>query len=415
MYSRSIIIALLLGIFSACSPTGRNPELLVTESFPVETETAGPKVIPPAETAGSTTAPVNNLPESAASEPEMPSGQLAFIGLDGNVWLMDMGTGDKVQVTGDGRSVFAFTQEESFTYDHPAWSSDGRFLAFLQTRYTPRMDSTEIMEYLWIYDAESGESRSALESENLNGYAWRPGTHQLTYADTIDPNYFTARGTVDASLAKGILSLDVDSGEVTELVSAAGYALVNPSWSPDGRFAGFDEVIFMEGRGNFAYNEIESGDTIRWDRPIGNYDWSPDSSLILYDNLTYVPNGEESIFLNNPLGTDEKVLASPGENSYASMPRFSPDGSLAAYRIASLLEEGPLDTLVVLPTAGGVARQLAELEEIGSIFWVEDGKSLVITTGPYDTPRLVKVSIESGEIAELVDGWQPAWQPQPGP
>ena len=89
---------------------------------------------------------------------------------------------------------------------------------------------------------------------------WKPQTHIIAYGEMTDPNYFTGRGKVDASLAKGILGLDVDSGETLELVKPQGFSLVNPKWSADGRFLSFDEVYLMEGRGNFAYYDFEKGE-----------------------------------------------------------------------------------------------------------------------------------------------------------
>ena len=140
--------------------------------------------------------------------------------------------------------MFSFSEEKFYTYQEPAWSSDGRFLAYERTTYTPLADRTDIKESLWIYDDDSGEMRLLLEDMQITGFAWKPQTHVIAYGEMIDPNYFTGRGTVDASLAKGILGLDLDSGETLELVKPQGFSLVNPKWSADGRFLSFDEGLF---------------------------------------------------------------------------------------------------------------------------------------------------------------------------
>ena len=111
------------------------------------------------------------------------------------------------------------------------------------------------------------------------------------------------------------------------------------------------------------------------------------------------------------MGTEEEALSPLIEGSYASYPVYSPDGSMAAYKTASLVEDGQPDILMVIPAAGGEAHQVTELVQIGTILWSAGGENLVVSTGPYDTPQLVQVDLNSGEVTVLADGWQPAWQP----
>ncbi len=412
MNKSGLIAILLLFSSSACTPVTGGTTLPADNGAPISAEPSGGPVLQSAESPTATVTPAVAQPEATPTMQPIDQ-RLAYIGGDGNLWLLDLITGGQQQLTSDGRSMFSFSQEKFVTYQQPAWSSDGRFLAYERTTYTPLADRTDIKESLWMYDDDSGEMRLLLEDMQIPGFAWKPQTHLIAYSEMIDPNYFTGRGTVDASLANGILGLDVDSGETLELVKPQGFSLINPQWSADGRFLSFDEVYLMEGGGNFAYYDFENGETIRWERPIGTYSWSPDSRMILYDNLTYTPNGEERIFINNRMGTEEKVLSPVVENSYASFPVYSADGSLVAYRIASLLEDGQPDSLMVIPAAGGEAHQAAELVQISRILWSAGGDHLVVSTGPYDTPNIVQVDLDNGEVKVLADGWQPAWQPLP--
>ncbi len=390
MHKSSLLAILIMLSLSACTPMAGETSPTAENAAPTVAEPTGKPELGPSETLPAAATPAVVLPSATAANQPIDQ-RLAYVGGDGNLWLLDVLTGEQEQLTSDGRSMFSFSQEKSVTYQQPAWSSDGRFLAYERTTYTPLADRTDIQESLWIYNGESGEMQPILEDIQITGFSWKPQTHMIAYSEMIDPNYFTGRGTVDASLAKGILGVEVDSGEILELVKPQGFSLINPHWSPDGRFLSFDEVYLMEGRGNFAYYDFENGETMRWERPIGTYNWSPDGSMILYDNLTYVPNGEERIFINNRMGTEEKVLSPVVENSYASFPVYSADGSMVAYRIASLVEDGQPDSLMVIPAAGGEAHQAAELVQISSILWSAGGDHLVVSTGPYDTPQLVQV------------------------
>jgi Tol biopolymer transport system component len=413
MKKTGIFVLLLALSLSACTQMTGGTSLPTENVNAADAEPTSAVVSLPVETAALTVTP-STLPPDAAATNQPLDQRLAYVGGDGNIWLIDLLTGDQEQLTSDGRSMFSFNNEEkSYTYQEPAWSSDGRFLAYERTTFTPLADRTDIKESLWLYDYDSGEMRLLLEDMQITGFAWKPQTHIIAYSEMTDPNYFTGRGKVDASLAKGIHGLDVDRGETLELVKAQGFSLVNPHFSADGRFLSFDEVYLMEGRGNFAYYDFEKREYIAWERPIGTYSWSPDGAKILYDNLTYVPNGGERIFQNNRMGTEEEALSPLVENGYASNPVYSPDGSTVAYKTASLLDEGQPDILMVIPAAGGEARQAAEQVQIGTILWSAGGEYLVLSAGPYDNPQLVRVELESGEITDLADGWQPAWQPSP--
>jgi hypothetical protein len=80
----------------------------------------------------------------------------------------------------------------------------------------------------------------------------------LAYIPELEGEYFTTRGDKpDSTYAKGIIGFEVDSGETVELVKPErGYALYGPVWSPDGRFLSFNELLYMEGRGPFAYYDF---------------------------------------------------------------------------------------------------------------------------------------------------------------
>ena len=151
---------------------------------------------------------------------------------------------------------------------------------------------------VWLYMiSELKKAKKSWLAKSFTGFSWRPGTHIISYSLMTDPNYFTARGAVDESLAKGILGFDVDTMQAMELVPPQGYSLIWPHWSPDGRFVGFDEILYMEGRGNFAYYDFEDQEYISWKRPIGSYQWSQDGENLVYDYLTYARMAKSEFLL----------------------------------------------------------------------------------------------------------------------
>jgi Tol biopolymer transport system component len=147
------------------------------------------------------------------------------------------------------------------SYYFPRISSDGRYIAARRDAGVPVSDGVQYEFGLYVYDTETLESRAVYEDVNLipAGFDWKPGTHLLAYGIGSDPNYFITRGQPDAALATGISAIDLDSGESSLLVGPEkGLTLILPTWSPDGRFLSFDELIYMEGRGPFAYYDFEA-------------------------------------------------------------------------------------------------------------------------------------------------------------
>lgn len=339
---------------------------------------------------------------------------IAFVDVNNNIAMLNPVSGELKQITGDGGSAVMNAEigSKTFLYRLPTWSSDGEFLAFQQEINTQKSDMVDITMNLWVYDPVNETSNIVLENEYLSGYSWKPDSHVISYTVLTEPGYFTGRGVVDASLAHGIMLVDVDSGEISELVAPQGFSLVQPQWSPDGSLVSFDEVYLMEGRGNFAWYDLITSSYHRRDTSIGNYDWSPAGDLLAYDNLTYIPGGEERILLNDRMGNEEKLFSSSVEaGDFAFLPRFSPNGAQLAYLIGNgSLDEVNSYQLVVQAMDSSQAQMLLEGDHIGSFSWSGDGSFLAVTFGPYGSSEIVIIDVLNGTNSKVAQGWDPVWQ-----
>jgi Tol biopolymer transport system component len=362
----------------------------------------------PTNTAPTTTALPTTTPTSA------PAGWIAYTGADGNIWLIDQLSGEQLQVTSEGTSLLPRGHEQSVVYDRPLWSSDGTLLAFSRQESIPLPDRMDVQTSLWVYDLAAGEARQLLApTEKFVLFSWQPGTHVLTTNDSTDPAYFTMRGQVDSSLARGIRAIDADSGLQSELVPPSrGYHLVNPQWSPDGSRLCFEEVHYMEGRGPFGCYEFASGQYQSWERSIGAVSFSPDGQQIAYDTLTYVPSGEERIYLNNPQDSAERAFGPQLENGYSASPRFSPQGDQIAY-FGQYFQQNSSNShkLYVQSLQEDYPREAGTFESPQWLSWSPDGQQLLLVVGPYDNSQIITVALASGEVRALTQGIAPAWQP----
>jgi Tol biopolymer transport system component len=341
-------------------------------------------------------------------QPAVPA-TIAYIGSDGNLWVIENG-GEPRQVTQDGTPLVYSEMPVTgiVSYNIPKVSTDGRFVAARRDSGTPVEWGMQYEIVLWVVDLSNGESRLVYEKTPA-GFDWKPGTHLIAYGLGVEQEYFTTRGgQPDPDLATGIVGFDMDSGETSELVQPErGLALFTPTWSPDGRYLGFDELVYMEGRGPFAYYDFESGQYVPWEDPLGTYDFSPDGSQIAYDRMTYTASGEERIFTQPISGGEETQFSPEIAGAYAYLPVYSPQGERIAYLAALGGPDDHNQHLYVQDLAGGEPIDLGLYESVWSLSWTPDGERLVFHAGPYGAQQVLMVSAADGTVTILADGNSP--------
>jgi Tol biopolymer transport system component len=350
--------------------------------------------MPEVETAVPTDTPQTNFPA------------MAYVGQGGNLWVLEAGGQTPRQLTFDANPIG--NENSVVEYSFPRLSYDSEYLAYRQDISTPSESGYDFTTGMWVMNITTGEQRQILDVFAY-GMDWKPGTHQLTYGTEVDINYFMNRGQPDPTLAIGIRSIDLDNGEIRELVSPErGFTLSNPNWSPDGRFLSFTEVIGMEGSGFFAIFDFENQQYIAWEEAIGRESWSPDGELLTYARHTYAATGEERLYLRPRQGEEQLIGPAYEGPAYATNPVFSPDGNQIAY-LAYL--EGPATqnaTVMVLDIASNEARPLGQYEGVWELDWTPDGSQLVFSIGPWETPQIIAVKVTDGSQVILADGSQPA-------
>lgn len=392
------MMILLTMFFTACSPTNAS------------TPTASNST-PPQENTG-TAHPTEQLSTAQPDEPETAMHKVAYIGADGNLWLVDPANDIKKQITTDAAGYNTNNAAPVITYQEPIWSSDGRYLAFERSQGTPNASGYQYAYDLMIYDDSQDLIHPALENQQTAGMAWKPGTHLLAYAKPTDPNYFTARGETDATLANGIWVVNVDSGSATEIVKPeAGYNLVNPRWAPNAKVLSFEEVFYMEGRGPFAYYDFDANQYVRWETAIGNVDWAPDASQLLHDNLNYTPSYTERIYRINRDRSDEQQLSPDMKDGYAYNPLYSPSGDRMVYISVQGMDPDITVKVMVQDLPDDQPVELISLTQIYYLTWTPDGQHLLYAAGNYPDTQVTLFSLEDRSQKVLADGWQAVMQP----
>jgi len=359
---------------------------------------------------------------------------------DGNevafVWAEDSSSGLDpmqhlyVQLVGAGTPLRLTNASES---DHaPAWSPDGRFIAFRRGGHPPAY---------YIIPALGGVERKLADGDMSSmpggwGMDWSPDGKYLAVVD--------AGEKADPGGAKRIFYISVESGERRESkIELPGQSVADPRFAPDGK-----ELAFIAGSGgsNDVYVASVGGGKARaltsLRSGIGGVDWTPDGRELVFSSGHQGPNtlwrisraggdpqplsvaadnayfpriaahGHRLLFLHlafhtniwrAPLsptdhGTPSRIVASTREDS---SPALSPDGS----RLAFASNRGGSFEIYVSAADGSNPVQLTSMKTgSGSPAWSADGKQIAFDSRANGQGDIYLISAEGGSPHRLTKG-----------
>lgn len=406
MFWRFTILIFILLSAAACAapPTSLPPETNPPASqAPTATDYPTPYIEPwLTETPPQVLTPIVEPPAVEANKDVW----ISFIGRDSNIWVLNRETGVSEQITYDAVTFQTSSPQTNPTiveYWNPRWSSDGRFLAYRQDIGRPHAQGYNYSHQLIVQDMETGQA-STVVYHPVIGFAWEPGSHRLAYAPPINEAYWQSRGQPDVDAARGIWVYDADTGEQYELVPPArGYTLAMPKWSHDGRYIAFDEVLYMEGRGFFAYYDFKEMAYSSWEEVIGSYSWSADGTALAYDKLAYIAERNERIWLRTMGGSEQAISPEYGDG-YAYSPAFSPDGKYLAYLADLDGMEGMNMTMILAESRGENPRGIGAFQQVQNLTWAPRGEKMYFIAGGYQDEMAYEVDVRDGSVQLLAEG-----------
>jgi Tol biopolymer transport system component len=201
-------------------------------------------------------------------------------------------------------------------YGEPAWSPDGKRIAFVSDRDGPRFAFQ-----LFVMNADgTGQTRITNEPVAARSPAWSPDGTRIAFSSERNGNEDIYLANPDGS---NLVNIDNNVGQDR-----------NPTWSPDGTRIAFDRnssnvwVMNADGSGQIQLTQA-SGFTSSIEPA-----WSPRGDKIAFSSSQQRSTDQvREIYVMNPDGTNATRLATnttgilPGDFS----PAWSPDGSRVAF------------------------------------------------------------------------------------
>jgi len=213
----------------------------------------------------------------------------------------------------DGSDIRRVTQTGAHSEGGPAWSPDGKRIAFVSEAPPPEPAPQYVTFAIYVVNADgTGLDRvTPIPSGALSKPSWSPDGQKIAYSTGVDGeatvHVINVDGTGDATLTKPSLS-----GE-------------GPAWSPNGRLIAFSA---LPGRAPWQTCVMRSdGSHRRCFRHRGWQEyqpsWSPDGKEIVVSSTT--PKGRGGAMLLMRADGSHRVNLTK-RLGFGSRPSFSPDG-----------------------------------------------------------------------------------------
>jgi len=400
-----------------------------------------------------------------------PDGRtLAFVstrdGYRANIWLQDLFTGRTRQLTGVGDVHGEDLYPDC--YFRPAWSPDGKWLAFSSDRNTrwtghDKGHGWEHTQELSIYiirpDGTGFRKVASKPGYCLGSPKWSPdGKRIVFYEMTVEATWGARRPNYVGKTPSQIISIDVATGERVEHSSGVdlklqpqflskseiGYLVKygpneglaytsdrpaqkqtfirSPSWTPDGKSVIYEKVSFKPIRP--LYKPLFS-----WDK---DYDYRHVDVFPLLSRdgwivFTEKQLGNSSVWIMRPDGSEKrKIFESSGRGlderkvqlgrAGAVQPCWSPDGEWIAFGLGYWFNERSTMTAALwrVRRDGTGAEQLTDGSlHSGFPSYSADGKEIVFRVWSESEKGLRVLNLDTRKTRVLTTGLDnlPGWSP----
>jgi Tol biopolymer transport system component len=349
--------------------------------------------------AGTASAPAERRPATAGVPAAGAAGEaILFEARRGGSW-------EVLSIAPDGSRLRNLSRSRAQDTS-PAWSPDGRKIAFVRIAHESPPDPTE----LWVMNADgSGQLQLEGVDSSIDWPRWSPDGSTVSFLD------HTSFGSGDAVTGEyfELHAIDPAGGPVRRVAEGADASDDSWSWSPDSMRIAFQRERRGGSTLELAIVHLSTG-RVRMLARGRDPAWSPNGRLIAYSmtwlSSTAGPSSRaDGIYVIRPDGSGRRRLTHGRDWA----PTWSPDGRRLAF--ARSAPDGGSHVYVVL-AHGSQARRVSE--RLGDVnaptVWSPDGTQLAWSVGYSSSPSLLIARADgSGSPRKLATGFVHGWRRTP--
>ncbi len=254
--------------------------------------------------------------------------------------------------------------EQPASDSHPSWSPNGRKLAFVSRRD----GNSEI----YVMNADGSGLRNLTRTPSADrDPAWSPDGRAIAFVQECMPRPGDPRWRCGGTY---LYVVNADGSGLRRLTTVRGHAL-NPSWSADGktiRYGGY--LVYADGSGSKKLHEarIWTNRNIALDGV-----WSPDGQRIAAVSVPHSPPEARNptklgLWVTNADGSNARRVAAKATEGD---PAWSPDGRRIAFRRFGIGRVNS-DLYVVNADGSGLRRLTRNAAKLRWFAWSPDGRTI---------------------------------------
>jgi Tol biopolymer transport system component len=348
-----------------------------------------------------------DLDDQAVVSPD--GNQVAFVSTRGartaNIWILDLKTRRARNLTA-ARTVQGEAGKLNGFF-RPAWSPDGKWIAFSSDRnfpFRPHAEPAPGWEHpqeLSIYVIQSdGEGFRRLTAAGVTAGSpkWSPDGRRIVFYELPTAMTFAARIAAQGRVTSQIVSIDVASGARTTHTSGPGLK-VSPQFLSADRIAYLVKAAPQGGRTGLAFTSGAEGASGSFRSP----SWSPNGMRVVYQRVDFTARPQNQQLYSWDPDMDVRYTD--------VFPQFSRDGRLAISDIRNLATT-PSASISVMEADGSNRKEVFS-DPSGAAFvptWSPDGQWIAFGFGAFFGARderpakVMMVRADGSQAKDLTKG-----------